>query len=406
MKKLVNKFTIKDQRTIKYNNMYLALNIIRKSQGISRSELARQTGMSTTSAMRIISDLIDMGLVADTGNFFNVEGVGRKAVIVDIIPNAFYVLGIGISETYLNVGVLDFSGRVIVSCKKNIDNIGNVPHSFSSVLDMLYDMAQELLKGKGLSMQHIVAIGVGIVGYVKPETGTLIYADLLKWSDIEVSLLVKEKFHVPAYVDNDIKCALEGELSVPSAHGIEDIVMLHFGRGVGSAVVNNGKLFRGALNYAGEIGHTTVDYSDGKLCACGKRGCLAAYMTEESIIEYARKNADWINSISDIMKAYNAKERWATIQIERICGYIAVALNNTVCMFNPQNIILGGSLIDEHPFIFDKAISKYHSTMHSYMQTATRFHKSVLKQDAVFVGAAHVAIRKHIALLLKEACHT
>ena len=108
---MICKTAPQDQSTIKYNNMKMILDIIRDSREVSRSEIARMTGMSPTSATRLVGSLEECGLVRDMAAVSN--GVGRKAVMLDVEENAFYCIGLDISETNLKLCILNFGGQIV-----------------------------------------------------------------------------------------------------------------------------------------------------------------------------------------------------------------------------------------------------------------------------------------------------
>ena len=397
----MEKMTIQDQRTLKYNNLKMVLDIIRDNERISRSEIARKMRMSATSATRIVSELEELHFVEDTGCYEDTKGAGRKATMIAARAAACYCFGISISDVEIRMRLIDFSGKLLSDRGEAQIEKNSSPEK---LVEKLYEMFLVLLEKNGLQAEKIAAIGIGITGNVEPAGGTVISGDLLQWVNVPIGDMIEKRFGIPAYVDNDVNCALMGELSQKKYRNIDDMILLSYGRGVGSAILSQNKIARGSVNFAGEIGHMIVDHTDGRLCYCGRRGCLTAYISEERIIEDARKNNPDVKTIDDIISAVQAGVPWAGILMERICSYAAISINNVVCMLNPPNLMLGGDLIDNYPFLFEYILNKCNAVMYGPMKPSLKFYRSELKQDAAIIGSALIAMDKHLEKVLREHC--
>ncbi|MDR1505630.1 MAG: ROK family transcriptional regulator [Treponema sp.] len=389
---MLTEFGSQDQNTIKYNNTKMVLNIIRTASGISRSEIARMTGMSPTSATRIVSDLQEMGLVKETTTSTS-GGVGRKAVLLDINAESFHCAGIDISQKELLIGIVNFRGTILST---HTERIRRDPQDGITMARQIHDMYKKVLAKSYIPESSVKAVGIGTIGTVDIKSGTVLYADLLQWSNVPIRRYAEDLFGIPVSVDNEVKCALLGEIRAGNISENDDTVYITFGRGIGGAIYNNGSLVRGISNYAGEIGHAIVDYSDGRLCPCGRRGCSAAYLSEERIISKIKEVAPRISSIDELMSSFQKGEAWAIPQVERICDYISIVLSNTICYLNPANIIMGGSLIDKHPFLFDLSTAKYNNTCYEPLRISTKFKQSVLKSNSTLAGSALMAIEDYL----------
>jgi N-acetylglucosamine repressor len=147
------------------------------------------------------------------------------------------------------------------------------------------------------------------------------------------------------FIDNDQKAKALAEVSFTSVQS-NSTLFIGIGSGVGSVLVVNGTVFRGGSNSAGEIGHTTID-PNGILCECGRRGCLQTYIAEWALIQEANKIRP-IQDMEELMKA-SETESWAINILNRAAMYCGMMISNAVCMYNPDMIILGGSMIDRFP---------------------------------------------------------
>lgn len=387
-----------DQSDIRYNNTKMILNIIKAAHGIARSDLAKLTGMSATSMTRIVNELLELNLVQETS--FSSGGIGRKSILLEIKKDVFYVVGIDFAERDISVCVMDFSGAVIG--KKVISRTTASSLKIEEMIRFIYQNYQKLLQEFKVKEELVAAIGVGAIGSIDREKGLVRYEELTHTHNIPIKELIESVFKRPAFIDNDIKCAIVAENTFGEVPNLDDVVMLSFGRGVGSAIINRGRIVRGCTNTAGEIGHTIVDFSDGRLCICGRRGCLSSYLMEENIIEEARKSNSSICSIADIMECYEKNFLWAISLVDRITNYMTIAINNAVNYLNPRNLVLGGKLINDNPILYDMALKKYSGMISfSTLHPTTHISPSKLSRDAVCIGGALVAQEKHMLKMIK-----
>jgi glucokinase len=128
----------------------------------------------------------------------------------------------------------------------------------------------------GAEDQRVTGIGVAIAGQIHPESQAVVYAVNLNWVDVPLRAYLERSFDLPIWVENDVRGAAWGEFRYGAGRGAQSLIAVFVGTGVGSGAVLDGRLWRGASNAAGEIGHTQV-VSDGLLCRCGQRGCLEVY---------------------------------------------------------------------------------------------------------------------------------
>ncbi len=383
-----------DQSTIKYNNTRMALDLIRQEPGISRSEIARRSGMSPTSITRIVADLQEFGLVCETTAVSN--GVGRKAVQLEINDSLFYTVGVDLSERALTVCLQSTGGEMVGKLSELPDDDALTGEQAAAMLHRLY---RRLLDESAIDESRVAAVGIGAVGTVDVERGAIIYADLYNWHNIPMADMLRELFGKPVFIDNDVKCALIGEIRA-GGQAAEDTVLLSFGRGVGGAIMHGGDVLRGVTNSAGEIGHTIVDYTDGRLCFCGRRGCVAAYLTEQRILEQAREFKPGVADVAELLHAFERREPWAMPLMDKLGNLISISISNAVCFINPPSVILGGKLLNEYPFIYDLVIEKYSNIRYEPLRS-TIFKPSLLKKDATCRGGAYLATERYIDMLLQ-----
>ncbi len=195
-----------------------------------------------------------------------------------------YVLGIDIGGTNTVFGLVDTRGKVIAS-----SSIKTGKHSkFSDYLDELYTEATHLIEAAdAVDKVHGIGIGAPNANYY---TGNIEDGVNLAWPcPIPLAQLVSEKFGIPTAVTNDANAAALGEMTYGAARGLKDFIMITLGTGVGSGIVINGQVVYGHDGFAGELGHVIVKRNNGRLCGCGRCGCLEAYCSATGVARSARE---------------------------------------------------------------------------------------------------------------------
>ncbi len=195
-----------------------------------------------------------------------------------------YVLGIDIGGTNTVFGIVDARGAVIAS-----SSIKTAKHPrVEDYVDELYTEITRLLETHDASGK-IQGIGVGAPN-ANYFTGTIEESANLIWhGKIPLAQMLEDKFGVPVAITNDANAAAIGEMTYGAARGLKDFIMITLGTGVGSGIVVNGQLVYGHDGFAGELGHMTVKRHNGRLCGCGRTGCLEAYCSATGVARTARE---------------------------------------------------------------------------------------------------------------------
>lgn len=194
-----------------------------------------------------------------------------------------YVLGIDIGGTNTVFGIVDARGIVIAS-----DSIKTQKHAkIEDYIDELYTEATRLIKANDAE-DKIYGIGIGAPNG-NYYTGMIENAPNLLWPNVPLAKLVTEKFGIPVAITNDANAAAIGEMTYGAARGMKDFIMITLGTGVGSGIVINGQLVYGHDGFAGELGHLIVKRNNGRLCGCGRTGCLEAYCSATGVARSARE---------------------------------------------------------------------------------------------------------------------
>jgi glucokinase len=251
------------------------------------------------------------------------------------------VLALDIGGTKLAAGVVDVSGVV---------------HSFlvvpseaergpDAMLESLWGLGRRAVDDSGVDWQAIEAVGIGCGGPLDPSRGLLLAPPHLPgWRDIPVTELAEQEFGRPATVENDATAAAAAEHRYGAGAGVRHMVYLTISTGVGGGVVVDGRLYRGAMENGGELGHVTVDWHGRPCRGCGRRGCLEAYVSGTSIAERAQEAGLDFATAADVAAAARTGDPGAVIVWDETVEALACGLTSIINLFEPELVVIGGGV--------------------------------------------------------------
>lgn len=381
---------IKNQDFLKWENQSLVLDMIRRQGPISRAEIAKRSSMSATSASRIVATLEQMNLIREVDDPNQV--VGRKATYY--IPNEDAVISIGVEIDIhrIQIGMMNFVGDLLV--------LESYPYEIRDPEEAAIFIASKidtLITGENIPSEVIAGICVGLPGLIDHELVSVTLSTQLNWRSVPFASLLEQESGLAVVLENELNVKALGEFTFNDQVNPqeEDLVMIGFGSGVGSALIRQGEIARGAGNYAGEIGHTIVDPS-GMYCPCGNYGCLQTYIAEQSLLEQASKTKP-IHHFYEIITAYQQEEKWAINLMEKAITYAAIAVNNVVCMYSPNRVVLSGELVENYPIIREKIIDTCHHYIWEPLEGRFTLEMTTLGNKSAILGAAFKVQRQFIA---------
>lgn len=378
-----------DQEMIRKKNRMLVLDMIRKRRPVSRTEIARLTGMSAASAGRIVADLLEMGLVKETVR--TSAGVGRKATMLDIDISSIMALGVDIDRNLVKIGLVDLDGTVVAEERREFASDDMRP---DAAAEAVAAAAPRLAASQGLAVSKLIGVGIGMPGFIDTENGTVVFSAQLGWRNARIAKAIEERLGLPAVLDNDLKVKALGESAARELDAAGTTALVSIGSGVGSALIVDRNIYRGANNIAGEIGHSIID-PNGKLCECGKRGCLQTYLTDLAMLQEANQVKP-VASLDELFRLAEAGEAWAHHIIDRACTYAAVTLNNVACVYNPDTIVLTGSFVEDHPGMFETIERKVSAFVGEHFAGTFQVVRSTLGEKSVMIGAAKLILQQRL----------
>jgi glucokinase len=277
-----------------------------------------------------------------------------------------FVLGIDIGGTNLVVGSVAEDGS-------KLHALGSEPtHAEagqSDVLDRLIALAQRTLEQtrREIPGAEILGVGVGAPGPLDTKSGIVLLTPNLGWVNLPLRQIIHERLGLPAVLDNDANCAVLGEWWMGAARGTRNAIGITIGTGIGGGIIVDGKLFHGASDCAGEIGHTTID-TEGRRCKCGNYGCLEAYASGPNIalraVEEIKAGAvsrlpNYVNgdlrqiTAQTVYQAAHDGDDLALEVVNETAKFLGAGIANLLNIFNPEAVVVCGgvTLAGDHLFV-------------------------------------------------------
>lgn len=221
-----------------------------------------------------------------------------------------YVVGVDVGGQTTKIGVVDMRGQVLAQTVIRTDTHDEV----EPYIDELAEAIDKVIADAGVTGQ-VRGIGMGIPNG-NYYTGEIENAVNLKWGNkgvIPVAKLLKERMNgIPVALTNDANAAAMGEMTYGAARGMKNFIMITLGTGVGSGIVINGEVVYGHDGFAGELGHTCAVRHNGRLCNCGKTGCLETYTSATGVARTAREWLDMSEEPSSLRSLDNISSRMFT----------------------------------------------------------------------------------------------
>jgi predicted NBD/HSP70 family sugar kinase len=253
------------------HNRALVLQTLFHQSAMSRADLSRETGLTRVTISDLVAELLADGLVAELG-VREASGPGKPAILVDLDREGHCILALDLSGPDRFLGaVLTLGGQIVR--RRDID----VPAGTAGILPAVLDLARALVAD---APAPILGMGVGTPGVVD-EAGVVLTAPNFGWTGVDLEGALHDAVGLPVTVANDANAAVLAEYTFGGAG--DDVLLVRVGRGVGSGLLAGGHPMRGSRSAAGEIGHVTVGTDGGPACACGKIGCLEAWLSAPAL---------------------------------------------------------------------------------------------------------------------------
>ncbi|NNJ29204.1 ROK family transcriptional regulator [Lacrimispora defluvii] len=325
---------------IKSKNRVRVYSEILRHQPISRTQLETALSLSPSTVSRVVEQLIKAGIVKESGT--EPTAAGRKPIMLSVRDDAYYIIGLSITKKRIVFGLFNVLGEPIEKVHWSTIAICNS----EELLSILERGINQLLLKCSIAPEQILTIGIAARGLINKETGSILYAmETKEW--IPVKEFLNQRFDCPVYLENNVAADLKAQYLQNSL--IENaMVYMYMDEGIGGSIIYDGKILDGQSNMAARFGHLTI-IPDGKLCSCGKKGHLEAYVTNSLLIEaYRQQTGSAYSSLKDICFAANQGDTEANLVIDDALKKLSFAISQILVNINPGTFVLYGELFEHY----------------------------------------------------------
>ena len=299
-----------------------------------------------------------------------------------------YAIGIDIGGTNTDIGLVRSDG----SCLARTNLPTQSFRSIEAYADALAEEVRKLLSDKNITAVEGVGIGAPNGNYY---TGTIDYAPNLPFKGrLFLQEMVSSRLNVKVVLTNDANAAAFGEKVYGGARDLSDFILITLGTGVGSGIFVNGQMVYGHDCFAGELGHATL-YPDGRLCSCGRKGCLEQYASARGIVQTYKLICEETGlapaevTCRDLTQMADSGDERARETWRRTARCLGIALSNAVCFSSPQAIFLMGGPVKAGHWLLDPLQEFFEEALLPIYKGKTKILRSQLPEnDAAVLGAA------------------
>ena len=311
-----------------------------------------------------------------------------------------YRIGIDLGGTNIKAGIVDKNGKIVKSMstktKKGVDAI--------IIIKDMIDLVNKLISSFGISINDVLHIGIGVPGIANNETGVVVKAVNISFSDVRIREEMQKYFDVPIYIANDANCAALAESLFGEAKGVKNSITITIGTGIGGGIIINNEIYEGSNFAGGELGHISL-IMDGKPCGCGRKGCFEAYASATALKNQAmevvskNKNTTIYNKVSGDINRVEARvvfecakrnDKVAEEIVDNYIKYLTEGIITLINIFQPDVIAIGGGVSNAGDYFLNKVrkVIKNSNEMAKELEKRTVIKLAKLGNDAGIIGSA------------------
>lgn len=376
----------------KRHNSRLILKTIYHEGDISRADLARATRLTKATVSTLVADLMDEGLVRETGLGPSIGG--KPPRLLRVADDARQLLCLDLSASYFRGALINLRGEM--TRRVDMDVNGRTADDALTLVHSLITRLQDQTHAP------ILGIGIGTPGLVDTDQGIVLGAVNLGWHDLPLKTLLEQQYNLPVYIGNDSHLAALAAYSF-DPHDTNNLVLIKAGRGIGAGIVLGGQLHVGDGFGAGEIGHVTV-VEDGERCSCGNRGCLETVASIRGILQQVAFHRGTpaqgpAPTWDEVVQAAQQNDALMIAILQQAGHHMGTAVAHLIGILNVRQIVIAGQMCRAgEPFLAGIRTAVSQRVLPA-MAAGTNIQFTTLGDDVVLMGASALVLKHQLGVI-------
>jgi glucokinase len=296
-----------------------------------------------------------------------------------------YVVGVDVGGTNIKLGLVHPRGFVIAR-----SHFPTKPFSSSKkkLIGVLAREIEKIISSEGLKHKDIAGIGIGLPGLIDYDRGVVLFLpNIPGWKNVPLKSILEKKLKLPVFVENDVKLITLAEWRFGAGKGVKNLICMTLGTGVGSGLILDNRLYRGAANAAGELGHVPLN-EKGPACNCGGFGCFERYVGNKALFILAGQIMNKPDMTTQKMFALAEKGQTKALKFWREAAtHIGNGLVGVVNLLNPELIVIGGGVSNNEKYLFPTIKEVVKKRAMSLQGSIVQIKRAKFGDDAGIIGA-------------------
>lgn len=379
------------------------INQLDQTGDLTIADLAKELNISTPKITSLVNELIQDGLLQDQGKIDSTGG--RRANIYGLVSDACYFIGVDVKRYYINIGLLDFKKHLVNIEEKIPYPLENTQESLTALITTI----KKFIKDQGIEKNKILGIGINLSGRVNNITGySYSYFHFHEEPLVET---IQNDLGIRTFLENDSNAMAYGEFCNGVVTNEKNVIFVNLDYGTGSGILIDGKVYYGKSGFSGEFGHIPF-YNNELLCGCGKKGCLETEVSGQALLRMVKekiaagtssillqkvKNIDDLK-LEDLVEAAKNEDMLMIELLAELGEKLGKALAVLINLFNPELVILGGTLSETTDYLRLPARSALNKYSLSLVNSDTQVKLSKLGEKAGVMGACLIARNKVLSI--------
>lgn len=389
------------------------LEMLRRRGPISRPDISKELGVNVVTISNYIDEFIKRNIVYEKE--FDVSEGGRRPLLLDLNPQAGFVIGVGLNLMNMVGLLVDLKGNIVTKTQ-----IARPRASVKEISESLLEIVREILRRSKEYVSNIKGIGVGIAGLINKETGSIHWPQKMDhyytYASVDLPLkdLMEKEFNLPTLIENDATSACFGEHWLDLGQGYKNVIYMF--SGVGCGIMINGEVYRGAQGYAGEVSIYNFKEQDLFNCELGKSCFLKRWEIDlgiaddmkkmlssdrEKAIKFFRLTSSNINNVDlkSVFIAARSGDELAIAALGMAAKRLGIRIAYLVNLLNPEIVVIGGGFEEAGEEFLNKVSQTVKDWAFRQATDNLKVTYSQLRENAVALGAASLVMQKMFAQL-------